>query len=297
MKGLSLAVTASFLFATMPIVARFLYVREVTDPVLMMGLRYTVGAVLFWVSGIGKEVSFPVKREWGWLALTVGGLFLSSFGYFTALTIIPVAVAVLLSNTYPVFTAVIARFLYQEKLGIKKIMALIIVLGGMVILVSNTETSIKHLPVFGIILSLGSSLGYAVFSIGCQSLTGNRDSWWVNRWIVTGIAVVYLFLRPPWIYQLSPGLLLGGLYLGLVATFLGYILYLGAISRVGATRATLCANTEVIFAVILSWLVLGESMGGIQIFGGLLILTGITLWNAGGNESKSKKHERTSKEI
>jgi drug/metabolite transporter (DMT)-like permease len=62
-----------------------------------------------------------------------------------------------------------------------------------------------------------------------------------------------------------------------VATALGYALGVQAVPRIGARLASFVGLTEVLFAVLFAWLLLGETPSVVQAVGGVLILAGVVL--------------------
>ncbi len=65
--------------------------------------------------------------------------------------------------------------------------------------------------------------------------------------------------------------------LSLVAAVAAYLLGIGAARLLGPKLASFVGLTEVIFAVVFAWLLLGQVPTGIQLVGGALILAGVTL--------------------
>jgi drug/metabolite transporter (DMT)-like permease len=65
--------------------------------------------------------------------------------------------------------------------------------------------------------------------------------------------------------------------LSLVATAVAYVAGIGAARVLGANLASFAGLTEVIFAVLFAWLLLGELPTGWQLTGGMLIVAGIAL--------------------
>ncbi|WP_298252105.1 DMT family transporter [uncultured Arthrobacter sp.] len=61
----------------------------------------------------------------------------------------------------------------------------------------------------------------------------------------------------------------------LVATVAAYVTGILAAQRLGSKVASFVALTEVMFAVLAAWLVLGELPGLMQLFGGVLIVAGV----------------------
>jgi drug/metabolite transporter (DMT)-like permease len=65
--------------------------------------------------------------------------------------------------------------------------------------------------------------------------------------------------------------------LSLLAAAIGYVAGIGAARRLGAKLASFVGLTEVIFAVAVAWLMLGELPTAIQLLGGALIVAGVAL--------------------
>lgn len=63
--------------------------------------------------------------------------------------------------------------------------------------------------------------------------------------------------------------------LGLVSTALAYSLGIGATRRLGSKVASFVGLTEVLFAVLVAWLLLGQMPRPVQLLGGVLILAGV----------------------
>ncbi|RXZ46413.1 DMT family transporter [Agromyces fucosus] len=67
------------------------------------------------------------------------------------------------------------------------------------------------------------------------------------------------------------------LTVGLVSTAFAYVAGISAIRLLGTRLSSFLGLSEVIFAAIVAWFVLGEAIGPLQAAGGLLILGGIVL--------------------
>ncbi len=65
--------------------------------------------------------------------------------------------------------------------------------------------------------------------------------------------------------------------LSLVAAVIAYVAGIAAARMLGATLASFAGLAEVIFAVLIAWLLLGQLPTGVQLAGGVLIVAGIAL--------------------
>jgi drug/metabolite transporter (DMT)-like permease len=65
--------------------------------------------------------------------------------------------------------------------------------------------------------------------------------------------------------------------MAVVAGVAAYVTGIAAARRLGAKLASFVGLTEVLFAVTIAWLLLGQRLDGVQLVGGLLVVTGIAL--------------------
>ena len=65
--------------------------------------------------------------------------------------------------------------------------------------------------------------------------------------------------------------------LSLVAAVVSYVAGIGAARILGARLSSFVGLTEVLFAILIAWLVLGEFPTAIQLLGGVLIVAGVAL--------------------
>ena len=69
--------------------------------------------------------------------------------------------------------------------------------------------------------------------------------------------------------------------LGVVATAAAYTLGISGVARLRPSFASLVGLTEVLFAVLAAWLLIGERISGVQAVGGVVVLLGLTLARLG----------------
>ncbi|MCP2289291.1 EamA family transporter [Nocardia amikacinitolerans] len=79
----------------------------------------------------------------------------------------------------------------------------------------------------------------------------------------------------------------------LLSTVLAYLCGVAGAARIGATLMSLILLSEVLFAVALSWLLLGEAIGPIQALGALLVIGGIALARYGADQRAARREEPT----
>jgi DME family drug/metabolite transporter len=67
------------------------------------------------------------------------------------------------------------------------------------------------------------------------------------------------------------------LFVGLAGTLSPFLLYVWGIRRVRAERATIAATLEPVLAALFAWVLLDQSLGPMQISGGVLVCAAVVL--------------------
>ena len=76
------------------------------------------------------------------------------------------------------------------------------------------------------------------------------------------------------------------LLMGIIATAIAYTLGISGVARLRPSFASLVGLGEVLFAVLAAWLMLGERMTAIQVFGGAVVLVGLALARQGDRNAE-----------
>jgi drug/metabolite transporter (DMT)-like permease len=210
--------------------------------------------------------------------------------YFAAVQRLPVAVALLIQYSAPVLIVVLG--------WLRGTPVRLVVVGGAVasvtgvVLVVDPFGSGGAMDAAGIALALAAAVclaGYYLISavptpglpplalVSCGLLVGAAATVAVG---LTGLLPLTVSARPvvlggatlPWWLPMA--------VVALVATALAYSLSLAGSRRLGSRLASFAGLTEVVFAVLLAWLLLGERPTPLQLVGGVCILAGVVLVRA-----------------
>lgn len=210
--------------------------------------------------------------------------------YFVTITFLPIGIATLLAFTAPLFVALWLHFVRHERIGRTIWLALALVIVGMV-LVAQVWAGVTLNPV-GLLLGLIMAISLAAYLLLGEEGTRRMDSlslafwgfaiasafwsivypWWDFPWAVLGDTTSLmdgaLSGVPVW------GLVLWMVLLGALAPFL---LVLGSLKRIGAQRGGIIGTSEPIWATLLAFILLGQTITAVQGLGGLVVLGGIII--------------------
>lgn len=213
--------------------------------------------------------------------------------YFQSLAYLPVGVALMLEYTAPLLVVGWLWLTTRRAPGRVTALGGLVAMLGLVIVLDPTGRSRPH-PV-GVLWALAAAVGAAAYFI--LAARGGDDGDAADR--LPPIATVGLAMM---IGALLTGLLSATGLIGfttrtaevqligqsvpwwvsvvgmvMIATVLSYLTGLGAARRLGSKVASFVALTEVIFAVLAAWLLVGQLPGLIQAVGGALIVVGVVV--------------------
>lgn len=198
--------------------------------------------------------------------------------YFLALQRVPVAVAIILLYTYPAFTALAARVLFNEPLTGRKILAVALTFAGIVLIAVGGNAPSMRVSPAGLLLGLGSGLTMAAYGLMGKRATRRFSPWTTACYSFAAAAVWLTLVRSQEMagaLAYAPAMWAGLLYLAVGPTLLAYGLFLWAVQRVDVSRVSVWTTLEPPISSLLALVVLGEAISPSQGLGGLVILAGV----------------------
>ena len=188
-------------------------------------------------------------------------------------------VAAILLYTAPAIVMIFSVFLFKESFTKRKIMILFATFIGCV-LVTGINPGGAGISFKGMILGLGSGIGYALYSIFGKYALEKYSS-------MTIVVYTFLFSSIPFLFMVSPldlvkkmnatGYWEFGMVFALVSVIIPYMSYTKALSYVKASKASLIATLEPVVAALIGIFVLSESAQFSKIVGMILVVGAVCL--------------------
>ena len=205
----------------------------------------------------------------------------ANFTYYAAISLLPVAVAIIIQYTAPGLVVVWKALVAGEVASRRVVAALVLALGG-VLLISGVvqlggESSLHPA---GIALAAGSAVSFAAYVLIGEEVGRRLGS---DRAVFYGFLVASVF----WAVVISfsgkpdtliePSFLPGILFLGVFTTILPFLFFLWGMGVVKASAAGIISTLEPVGAAILAYLWLGQSLSAMQLFGAAAVVLGIAV--------------------
>ncbi|MEM2964391.1 MAG: DMT family transporter [Candidatus Bathyarchaeia archaeon] len=215
---------------------------------------------------------------------------------FEAMKRLPIAEAVLLNYTAPIFVALLSPGLLKEKTSKRTAVALGLSFTGIIlILLSPVKLQLNSSHLLGIVIGISAGLSYALFIVYSKKTVAH-----INHYTLALYANIFasLILAPGLITftyasfpQTQMWLLL--LTLGVVNTAFALTLYYSGLRKVRAQEAAVLTYLEPVSAAFYGYLFLGQLLTTLAIIGGALVIIGgylATLQQDVENNTNEKPH-------
>jgi drug/metabolite transporter (DMT)-like permease len=280
-SGTFLCVASGAAFGAMAVFGKLSY-DEGTNVATLLVVRFVLAAALFWLLVLATGALGELRALRGRdarIGLGMGALgYAAQAGcYFAALERIDASLLALVLYTFPAIVAVAAVALGRERMSGRRLTALALALGGLVLVVAGAGTG--ALDPLGVALALGAALVYSAYILVGDGISGRVRPLLLSAVVCTG-AAVSLTVGTTLLGQLRPGdVALAGwgwlACLALVSTVGAIALFFAGLRRVGPTNAAILATVEPLVTVVLAALVFGESLGPVQLAGGALVVSAV----------------------
>lgn len=211
------------------------------------------------------------------------GVFLFRVFLFYGLKYTSAVESGLITSTSPAVIGIMAFFILKEKPSLNKIVGILLVVMGLLIVNThaNYVLSNSNNPVKGNILVLIAIVGEALFSV-LSKVTNNIPAIYRTTVITFFAAICFI---PFSIYdalhfdlnQITGTALLSVVYYGTFVSVISYVLWFRGISKVSASNAAVYAGMMPVSSIILSSIILRESIMPSHIISLIFILLGIII--------------------
>ena len=212
------------------------------------------------------------------LALGIVSILFFSCCYFTAIRLMTMSTAAILLYTSPIWVMILAIIFLKEKITVQKIIALVLAFAGCV-LVSGFGGKVT---VIGILVGLGSGLGYGLYSIFGTFALKKYTPFTVTcyTFLIAGAgSIVVSNPADLWakISAVDNKLSLLGFVLltSVVTAVIPFLLYTLGLNRTTAGKAAVLATVEPAAATLFGFFVMKETIGPVTICGIVLVFAAI----------------------
>jgi len=265
-------------------------VAEISPATVIFARSGLGGLLLVSILALRREPVLPPRDAVGMLAL-MGFVGVAFHGVLQAVALrLTTAVdAGWLVALIPVWSAILAAVLLRERLRPRRVAGLAIGFAGAALVVTRGDPGAARLALpstQGDLLLLASTLNWAVYTVLGHGTIRRLGP---TRATAGAMLLGWLMLAPSFVAtagwselaRLSAGGWSALLFLGVACSGLGYLFWYGALERIEATRVAALLYLEPLVTLAAAMLLLGEHVGLATAVGGLVVMGGVALVQAG----------------
>lgn len=280
-RGFVYSVVSAVCLGTLAILAKMGLAMGFSS-VQVVGCRFFFGALMLlaWLAATRPSMLRIRPRALMKAALLGAGIYpVQSWCFIKALETIPASTTSLIYYGYPVATTIIAMVVFRFRPGRTVLLALGLTAVGCGLVFHDAFS--RDCDAQGMLYALICMAVFSVYLTLVQVFTRADEARRIAVWVVFSMALVFCFIAPPQ-HMLSRPLSAWAVALGLgfFPTALAISLLYRAVAEVGSAYVSIFSTIEPVTTVLLSALVLGESLRLMQLAGMALIIAGIVLPNA-----------------
>jgi drug/metabolite transporter (DMT)-like permease len=240
-----------------------------------------------------RPEALPLRREELLLIVALGvvGLALVQWSYFFAIHRVEIGVALVIQFVGPILVALWARLVYHEHVRARLWVSLVLALTGLLLVVEIWQTNGPSGA--GLAAAALAAVTYAAYILLAERGVRCRDPISLSAWGFLFATLFWSLVAPWWNFPSgrvgSEVSLLGKLashqlpvwalmlWMIVLGTIIPFVLVVGALQRISATRVGITAMLEPVVAIAVAWAWLGESLDPVQVSGAAVTLAGVAL--------------------
>ncbi|WP_342131441.1 DMT family transporter [Hydrogenophaga sp. OTU3427] len=236
----------------------------------IMLLRSTLGLAMLWplVRASGGLAAVGTRRL-PQHALRNAIHYAAQYGWFVALTLIPLAQVVAIEFTMPIWSAALAVLVLRERMNGLKWFAVLLGLVGVAVIVRPRAGELD----LGQLIALGSALGFAVSVVLVKSLTRTDAAVAISFWMLVVQSVIGL-VPALWVWQWPSVQAWGWVVVVAFCGTYSHYCFARAMEHADATVVVPMDFLRVPLTALVGWLAYSEGLDLFTVLGVGLILAG-----------------------
>lgn len=261
-------------------------VKEI-PPFSLAFFRFLVAtAIIFPIMIKYEEKNWKLKKADlpNIIALGMIGMFGYHALFFTALKYTTAINSSMIGATNPMMTSILASMLIGEKLGLKRIGAILLAFSGVVLTISNGQIEvIKNISFnIGDIIMLLAVACWAIYSVISKKVMPKYSPLIITSYsfLVCLIALIpFTLMEKPMTYlpYVTWKGWLSVVYMAVFASVIGYLVQQISIKAIGPSKTMSFINLVPVFSILLSALILRENVTTIKLISVVIIICGVFL--------------------
>lgn len=243
------------------------HVVDIVPPLEIVWIRYMIALAALLIIGVVTKQSWRIEKKDMLLILMIGlvGNTISILTQEAGTMLSTAQMGAIITSTTPAFMVLFARIILKERITLKKALSIVLATIGVGVIVGTGDID-SSLQLGGVSL-LVAALTWALMSVLIKKVPGQYSQIVVTFY---SVLVAFVVLTPFTVSRLPrldvqamlhPSIWGGLLYLGIISTACGFLLWNRGLQMLNASSGGLFFFLQPIVGTLLGWLLLGEQIG------------------------------------
>lgn len=279
--GVAAGLTAASIWGGMYVVSKV--VLEVIPPFSLLALRLILGAlVLGAVVAYRRKSGFTRRQFIDSFLVGIVGYGISLGFQFVGTKLSTASNGALVTSATPAFVLLFAPYLLKESVSTRGLVALLISSVGVLAVIDPRTADFSSSLFMGNLSLLAAALTWALYSVLVRKVSRSADLLTSSAVMLAGgipSSVVFglIEVNSQGIGGITPGVIWGVLFIGIVSTALAMFLWNYAFAHLPASAASLTFFAQPVVGTLLGWFFLNEEITPLFLVGGVLIGVGLII--------------------
>ena len=250
------------------------------SPMMLALLRFVVATIFMppiaWLSHVTLKVrprDIPLLAASGFIGITLYFFFENN-----GILRLSASESSIIIGTIPVLTLMVDMVFYRRRLSKSVVAGILLSFLGVALIVARSEAA-KASP-GGYLYMIGAAATWVIYTFMTKPLGGRYPLLAITFWQISfGMlgCIPFAAAEGMRLGPITASLVLNVLFLGVLASALGYWLYVIVLDRLGASRSSVFINLIPVVSIVAAFFILGERLAPLQLAGGAVAIAGVYL--------------------
>lgn len=282
-------------YGILPAISQLAYREGVAVETVLFN-KFFYACVLMWLYIGIKKIPFKTdKKHFVFLSLVALSYIGIATTLYEAFKYISGSIATIISFTFPAMIILLEMLQGREKPNVRKIMALIASMIGLVVIVWDSQID---LDMKGVLFALGTAVCYVFYTMGLSEKRTKS----MNAMAVAGYVLLYstvfnffrCFFSGKPMFTTNMAQFRYIFILAVVCAFIAILCYAAGVKMIGPSTAGIINTFEPVFACLFGYLLVGDVLTINTLSGAALILFAVLIINIPIKRKKTIDEEVTS---